>query len=118
MINNNNNYHYNVGQNLKNISRQFEKLKNTLLGDIKYKISNYEYYNFIREDEDSHILFRTYLGHGAKITKKNLLGELTNNSPLLNNSICDIKLNIGTMWINSDTKLYGVHLYINEIIIN
>ena len=113
----NKNYNYNLMVSLKNMISAFQELKNTKTGKEKYIINDKEFFNFmkcIENDDNKKYQIRLYLKKGCKILDKQ--NQLKNYIDVKKKR-CNIKIEVGSLWVNEKIKKYGVNLYVNEIII-
>ena len=57
--------------------------------------------------------FRLYLRYGVKVTHKKHVGELSYDQ--LRGKRCNLDLELGSMWVNADTMMYGINIHVTHI---
>lgn len=127
---NSTNYNYNITVTLNNIVNDFISLKDTNYGIYKYNINDKTFFSFlekidndiISENSDNNIMgeekydkyrIRLHVKYGAKVTHIKYVGELTYDQ--LKGRRCNIDIELGSMWINENTKKYGINVYVTHI---
>ena len=118
VINDSSNINHNLITTLKKIIDTFEELKNTEQGISKYLLNNKTFFKFMKEitcdkDDSKKYNLRLYLKYGLKITHASLIGEL--NYDQLKGKYCNIDFELGCMWINSISNMYGINIYISRL---
>lgn len=56
---------------------------------------------------------RLYLKYGVKITHSKIVGEISADH--LKKKVCNIDFELGSMWVNEETKKYGLNVYVTHI---
>ena len=56
---------------------------------------------------------RLYLRYGAKVTHVSHVGELSYDQ--LKGKKCNLNLELGSMWVNNDTMMYGINIHVTHI---
>lgn len=127
IINDSNNLNYNLLVTLNKISRTFDELNLIDICKQKYGINNKQFFSFIKElpsDSDiNHVVnveqnikqysVRLYFKYGAKISHAKFVGELSYDQ--LKGKRCNIDVDLGSMWVNENTMMYGINIYITHI---
>lgn len=120
VIDDSNNLNYNLLFSLNKVSRTFEDMKNMENIKNKYNLADKTFYSFIHENknekDESNVkkyTVRLYFKYGAKVTHAKYSGELSYNQ--LKGKVCNIDIELGSMWINEKTKLYGVNILVTHI---
>ena len=131
IIDNSNNYNRNLIITLNQIAETFIQLKDTDLGKYKYGIDDKTFFSFMKETDDYNnkkesdenaqdtikkYQIRTYLKYGAKVTHSKFIGEL--NYDQLKGKNCNLNIELGSLWINNESKHYGINIYITHITVN
>ena len=124
IINDSNNLNYNLLVTLNKISRTFDEINLIDICKQKYGINNKQFFSFIKElpsDSDiDHVeqnikqySIRLYFKYGAKISHAKYVGELSYDQ--LKGKRCNIDVDLGSMWVNENTMMYGINIYITHI---
>ena len=126
IINDSTNYSRNNIISLQRIIDTFVALKDTQSGKYKYNISDKKFFSFLKEIEEQECHahtpnmkkynLRLYIKYGAKITHLTHIGELDYDQ--LKGKICNLNIELGSLWVNSVTSQYGINLYVTHITIN
>lgn len=122
IIDNSSNYNHNLITTLKRITNTFESLKTTDQGRYKYDIHDKEIYNYIKElpiddkfPDIKKYQLRLYLRYGVKATHIKYVGEVPYDQ--LKGKRCNLNLELGSMWVNNESKKYGINIYVTHIIV-
>jgi hypothetical protein len=134
VINDSTNYNHNLITTLKQIINTFEKLKTTDVGKYKYSINDKTFFSYMKElKQDTELdtntntntaikstqnpvkkyQLRLYLRYGAKVTHISQVGELSYDQ--LKGKKCNLNLELGSMWVNNDTMMYGINIHVTHI---
>ena len=128
IINDSTNYNYNLITTLKQIINTFENLKTTDVGKYKYSINDKTLFSYMKELKDDTNIntniqsnkkpikkyqLRLYLRYGAKVTHVSHVGELSYDQ--LKGKKCNLNLELGSMWVNNDTMMYGINIHVTHI---
>jgi hypothetical protein len=132
------NCNYNLIVTFKKIIKAFTDLRDTDQGKYKYGINDKQFYNFMKEmnnnDKDDNdndnestnvtnndnkninrYQLRLYLRYGAKVTHSKHVGELNYNQ--LKGKRCNLDLELGALWVNSEIMKYGINIYVTRIVV-
>jgi len=104
---------------LLKIRNFFAKLKDSPDGIARYGINTMNFFDPITQlssDGVKRYQIRTYLKFGAKITHSKYVGFLDNTYNLAKKT-CDLNIEIGSMWIDETNNIYGINIYITNIIV-
>lgn len=144
IVNDSNNLNYNMLFTLNRIVKTFNELNTIDTCKHKYNIGNKHFFSFMREvqpnidtineticdengvkisgDRDTRdtventvrqYSIRLYFKYGAKITHAKFVGELSPDQ--LKGKVCNINIDLGSMWVNDSTMMYGINIYITHI---
>lgn len=117
-----NNLNYNLIVTLNRIVNTFKELKNLKNSSYKYLLNDKTFFSFIKEVNDNDVnvngkkySLRLYFKYGSKISHAKYVGELTCDQ--LKGKRCNINIELGSLWINESTSMYGVNVHITHITI-
>lgn len=120
IINDSNNLNYNMLFTLNRIARTFDELNTIDTCKHKYNIDNKQFFPFIKalpSDENNNTVkqysIRLYFKYGAKITHAKFVGELSADQ--LKGKTCNINIDLGSMWVNDSSMMYGINIFISHI---
>jgi hypothetical protein len=131
IINDSNNLNYNLLVTLNRITKTFNELNTIDICKQKYGIDNKIFFPFIKEiqtdpkelpiNPDTNITgkniqqysVRLYFKYGAKISHAKYVGELFYDQ--LKGKYCNIDVDLGSLWVNDNTMMYGINIYITHI---
>jgi hypothetical protein len=142
VIEKDNNMNYNTIGTFNRIVKTFDMLKDNENMCEKYGLSKKNFFSFMKEikekneESDEEIgneeyeqtkkqnkknknngtekyNIRLYLRYGAKITHSKKVGVVPHDQ--LKGRRCNIDIELGSMWINSTTNLYGINIFITHI---
>lgn len=145
IISDSTNFNYNLITTLKRIVQTFEGLRDTEPGKFKYSINDKKFFSYMKElkideynDDDipedkiinknsvkqskekspissgiKKYQLRLYLRYGAKVTHAKHVGELSYDQ--LRGKKCNLDLELGSMWVSSDTMMYGINIHVTHI---
>lgn len=109
------------------IVNTFKELRNNERLKHKYGISGKTFFSFIKEsqinDGDKRVDLngvpiksynvRLYARYGMKITHAKYVGELSLDQ--LRGKRCNMDIELGSLWVNPTTMMYGINLHIISI---
>jgi len=128
IIDDSTNFNHNLLVTFNRIIETFKELKDTDVGKYKYSINDKTFFTFLKEcDIDrtkntttttnekpiKKYQLRFYLRYGAKVTHSKLVGEMSHDQ--LKGRWCTLDIELGSMWVNNETKQYGLNIYITHI---
>ena len=110
------NINYNLITTLKKTIKTFEELRNT--DASKYSIHNKTFFSCMKEvdNTDNNIKkyqLRLHIMYGAKVTHAKRVGELSYDQ--LKGKICNLDIELGSMWVNNDTMMYGINIHVTHM---
>lgn len=114
------NFHHNFLVSMKEIDRRLENIPNT---NTPFDVTGMEYKPIIKENhytntdemEDMRYYFRCHLAPGVQIRHKQYFGNYDKNA--LKGKRCDIKFDLGSIWIHNENNTYGCTIYITDIFV-
>lgn len=124
IINNSSNINYNTICTLNRIIKTFVALKDNDIMCERYGLNGKKFFSFmkdIQQNEDStkhtdnlerHNV-RLYLRYGVKATHSKKVGEISYDQ--LKGRKCNLDIELGSMWVNSTTSMYGINIFITHI---
>lgn len=104
---------------LKKINESIRGLKDVDNNDLG--LHNKTYYPFLaqKKNKEGELIdeynVRGYIKHGLCIRHKTMVGEVEYSQ--MKGKTCDIDYELGTLWRNDDTDLYGLTIYFTKITI-
>jgi len=125
------NLNHNLIITLNKICDAFKKLGETETGRNKYGLNDKIFFPFLKpKDEDkkeekkeekreidgkeiNKYQARFYLKYGAKINHAKLVGEMSPSQ--LKGKLCNLDIEMGSMWVNEKLSQYGVNVYVTHI---
>jgi hypothetical protein len=126
IIDDSTNFNHNLLVTFNRIIETFKELKETDVGKYKYSINDKTFFTFLKECEIDRTKntnptekpikkyqLRFYLRYGAKVTHSKLVGEMSHDQ--LKGRWCTLDIELGSMWVNNETKQYGLNIYITHI---
>lgn len=115
-ITDSNNINYNVIITLNRVVNTFTSMADNEKYKNLYSLTNKKFYPFIKEIENNENVkkynIRLYIKKCITISHVNNKNVSIN---MLKNKVCNLDIELGALWINNKTNMYGINLYITHI---
>ena len=119
-INDSTNYSKNIIFEIKKLLDTFSKMHENIGCKLRYNLHGKDFYEFMSHDKNENDIdtynIRVYLKRGLQITQHNKMGYLDRNYDL-KGKVCDIVLEVGSLWINEKTNLFGLNIYLVDVVV-
>lgn len=120
------NMNYNLLVTLNRVDKTFVSLAENDTLSEKYGIKNKKFFHFMKQEsqkapaidsvdkkEITNYCIRLYLRYGVKALHSKHVGELSYDQ--LKGKRCNLGIELGSLWTNDTTKMYGINIYVTNI---